>query len=148
MDNYIEQATRTSIPGSYPIHLDAIDRTEFDRVFNGFAASSAAAERLKKQIFYGRELSRLPTIIPATLGFDGDIESLHANLGIMGESGELAEADTREEVMLEAGDLLWYIAKKLKRYDLTFEEVMEANIEKLKARFPNKFSAEAANEGR
>jgi len=144
MKDYIEQASKTSIPGSYPTHLDRIDRTEFDRTVNGFAAASTAAERLKKQVFYGRDLPRGPTIIPATLNCPWDTEELHANLGIMGESNELVEANTRQEVLLEGGDLLWYMAKKFQKYGITFEEAMEANIQKLKERFPNKFDADVA----
>lgn len=144
MKDYIEQAAKTSIPGSYPIHLDRIDRTEFDRTFIGFRAASQAAEKLKKQVFYGRDLPRGPTIIPATLNCPFDTEDLHANLGIMGESWEFVEAETREEVLLEGGDLLWYMAKKFKKYGITFEEAMERNIAKLQERFPDKFDPEIA----
>src|SRR5688572_16737438 len=109
MNDYIELAARTS-SDSADNHLDRIDRGEFDRVFNGFDAASKAAERLKKQIFYGRDLSRIRTIVPASLNCPYSSESLHANLGVMGEAHEFVNASTREEVLDEGGDLLWYIA--------------------------------------
>lgn len=142
MQDYIEQANRSSRPGTYPIYLEYIDQLDMDRIFNGFAAASASAETMKKAVFYGRDISRIRSIQPATTT---DVEDLHANLGIMGESGELVEANTRQEVLLEGGDLLWYIAKKFRNYGITFEEAMSANIEKLKARFPDKFTETAAN---
>lgn len=143
MKDYIEQANRTSRPGTYPTHLAYIDATDMKRTFDGFAAASAYAEKMKKAVFYGRDISNIPTIDPATTE---DVEILHANLGVMGESGEFVEAETREDVLLEGGDLLWYMAKKFRRFGITFEEAMEANIEKLRKKFPDKFSDERANE--
>lgn len=130
MKDYIEQAHGLS---THPddAHLSYIDQQTLDRVYHGFAACSADAERLKKQLFKGRDLPKFPSIDPIR---SDDIESLHADLGIMGESGELVEADNRTDVLLEGGDLLWYIAKKFKRFGITFNEAMEANIEKLQKR--------------
>jgi hypothetical protein len=135
---YIELASRTCANDATN-YLARIDRTDFDRVLNGFAAASKAAERLKKQIYYGRELPRGLTIIPATLNCPYTPDSLHANLGVMGESQEFVEAETRDTVLDEGGDLLWYIAKKFKEFGITFEEAFDANINKLKARYPDRF---------
>lgn len=143
MDNYIEQASRTCANDATN-YLDRIDRTDFDRVFNGFTAASKAAERLKKQIYYGRDLPRGATIIPASLNCPYTPDSLHSNLGIMGEAHEFVEADTRETVCDEGGDLLWYMAKKFKEYGITFEEAMEKNIAKLKERYPDRFNEDVA----
>lgn len=140
---YADLAARTCADDNTN-YLDRIDRTDFDRVFNGFIASSKAAEHLKKQIYYGRDLPRGRTIIPATLNCPYTPESLHSNLGIMGESHELVEANTRETVLDEGGDLLWYVAKKFREYGITFEEAFEHNIEKLKARYPARFDASIA----
>jgi hypothetical protein len=140
---YIELANRTSGDSSRN-YLDRVDRTEFDRVFTGFNAASQAAERLKKMVFYGRDISRVPTIDPATRNCPYTPESLHANLGVMGEAHEFVNASTREEVLDEGGDVLWYIAKKFREFGITFEEAMEANIDKLKARYPDKFDASIA----
>lgn len=145
MHNYIELANQTSRPGTYPTHLDYIDRQDLARTFQGFLAASAYAERMKKMVFYGRNISRIKSIDPATTDC---VEDLHANLGIMGEAGELVEASTREEVLLEGGDLLWYMAKKFRKYGITFEEAMETNINKLRERYPDKFTEEAATANR
>lgn len=37
----------------------------------------------------------------------------------------------REKVLLECGDVLYYLARTLAKIDATFEECAEANIEKL-----------------
>lgn len=141
MKNYIEEASRTSSKDDKTFE-QFIDQRDYDQVRIGFHAVSQSAEKMKKQIFYGRDISKIPSINPLKII---NLEDLHANMGIMGEAGELVDADTKEEVLLEAGDLLWYVAKKLRNYDLTFEEVMEANIAKLKKRFPDRFTHDAAN---
>lgn len=140
---YIELANTTS-PDDSVNFLARIDRIEFDRVFMGFQAASQAAERLKKQIYYGRDLSRLPTIIPADLNCPYTPTALHANLGIMGESHELVNATTRDEVLDEGGDVLWYVAKRFREHGITFEEAFEHNIDKLRKRYPDKFDIEIA----
>jgi NTP pyrophosphatase (non-canonical NTP hydrolase) len=77
---------------------------------------------------------------------------LHAAMGISTESGELLDAVKKhliydEELDLpnvkeELGDLMWYIAILLRELggDGVLEEVMRVNIEKLKARYPEKFT--------
>lgn len=83
-----------------------------------------------------------------------DIRILHAIIGISTESGELNDALKKalfygrpmDKVNLieEAGDLLWYTAVLLNECDVSFEEVMERNIAKLRTRFPDKFDPERA----
>jgi hypothetical protein len=137
MQDYIELAHRTS-SNDRTNHLAKIERTHFDRVMNGFHAASKAAEYMKKQVFYGRNVPSQPPFTPASLNCPYTEADLHANLGVMGEAHEFVESDTREKVLDEGGDLLWYIAKKFRTYGITFEEAMENNIVKLKARYPER----------
>jgi NTP pyrophosphatase (non-canonical NTP hydrolase) len=44
----------------------------------------------------------------------------------------------------ELGDLLWYVARLCGEFDFTFEELMDTNIAKLKARYGEKFTENAA----
>src|SRR5881628_2653136 len=96
--DYIEAASRTCADDATN-YLDRIERSAFDQTLNGFVAASKAAERLKKQIYYGRDLSRIPTICPASLNCPYSSEDLHANLGIAGEAHELMEANDRASVL-------------------------------------------------
>lgn len=71
-------------------------------------------------------------------------------LGLAGEAGEVADlikkgifhqqGVDKEKLKKELGDCLWYIAALCTEFNLTIEEVMEHNIEKLKARFPEGYS--------
>jgi NTP pyrophosphatase (non-canonical NTP hydrolase) len=44
----------------------------------------------------------------------------------------------------EIGDLMWYIGVFCKKNNLNLEEIMETNIKKLAARYPDKFTQKAA----
>jgi NTP pyrophosphatase (non-canonical NTP hydrolase) len=44
----------------------------------------------------------------------------------------------------ELGDMLWYLARLCGEFEFTFEELMETNIAKLKARYGEKFTETAA----
>lgn len=72
--------------------------------------------------------------------------------GLAGEAGEVSElikkgifhqhGIDREKIKKELGDVLWYVAGLAGQFDLTLKEIMEHNIEKLKARFPDGWSSE------
>jgi NTP pyrophosphatase (non-canonical NTP hydrolase) len=74
----------------------------------------------------------------------------HAVLGMAGEVGELAgalekwlyygRALDRENLIEEMGDLLWYVAQLCNGIAVDMSMVMEANIAKLRARYPEKYS--------
>ncbi len=76
-------------------------------------------------------------------------------LGICGEAGEIADLakkvefqghpftdDTLKNIILECGDLLWYIARLSQYYGFSLENVAKENIKKLKKRYPNGFEIE------
>lgn len=75
----------------------------------------------------------------------------HAVLGMNSEAGEVAgilqkvyqgHHFDRGHVMKELGDLVWFVSEACQALDVTLDEVMERNIDKLKARFPEGFTAE------
>lgn len=73
-------------------------------------------------------------------------------LGIAGEAGEVADHIKKivyhhhpldsAKLAEELGDALWYIAYLCDALGLTLGEVMEGNIAKLRARYPDGWSAE------
>lgn len=81
---------------------------------------------------------------------------LHACAGLCTEAGELMDVFKKHEfygkpidrvnVMEEVGDLAWYLALLCRYGNFTLEECAEANIRKLRARYPDKFSKENAIE--
>ena len=83
---------------------------------------------------------------------DGSVSQrrLVAALGLNGEAGELGElikkeighghAIPREAIAKELGETLWYVAAVATLYDLDLAQIAEANIEKLRQRYPDGFS--------
>lgn len=80
--------------------------------------------------------------------------NLHMILGIITESGELADVYKKliaydkqvdlVNVREELGDIMWYLVNFCTLNGIDLEDVLETNINKLKARYPDKFTAEAA----
>lgn len=77
---------------------------------------------------------------------------LNAALGLAGEAGEFSDAIKKwhfhahplDETALrkELGDVLWYVALACDALGLPMGDVMAANIEKLRRRYPEGFSPE------
>jgi len=88
------------------------------------------------------------------LSEDGTKRLLHAGIGLSTEAGEFLDALKkhifygkkldRVNLKEEMGDLFWYLAIACDELDVEFETLMERNIEKLKARYGEKFTEERA----
>ena len=75
----------------------------------------------------------------------------HAVFGLASEAGEVSgimqkvfqghEFD-KEHMKKELGDCLWMIAEACEALDFDMDDVMQLNIDKLKARYPQGFTAE------
>jgi NTP pyrophosphatase (non-canonical NTP hydrolase) len=74
---------------------------------------------------------------------------LTAGVGINAEGGEFLEIikkmvfqgkpwneDNREHLIIELGDVMWYVAQATMALDISFDEVIETNVNKLKKRYP------------
>ena len=73
-------------------------------------------------------------------------------MGLCGESGEaidivkkwLAQGHglDREKLAKELGDIAWYLAETAWALEIPLEDILQSNLEKLKNRYPQGFSAE------
>lgn len=158
--DYIKEAHRTLSP---QWHGSKINRAEFVTILRSCISNLQTLDVIKKTLFYGRDYK---TVLGKTIeglpfainGFGTDstetINVIHAIIGKATEAGELLEAlleGFKNEVPLdyvnlreEVGDGLWYDAILLKAIGSNFEEAQKINIDKLKARFPAKFTEEKA----
>ena len=72
-----------------------------------------------------------------------------AAVGISAEGGEFMEIvkkmvfqgkpwndDNREHLIIELGDVMWYVMQACMALDVTLEDVVAGNVEKLKKRYP------------
>lgn len=80
---------------------------------------------------------------------------LNACLGLSGEVGEFNDMIKKwvlhekeldiEHLKKECGDILWYIAMMCHSFNWNMDEIMQMNIDKLKARYPEGFDIDKAN---
>ncbi len=88
----------------------------------------------------------------ANTALTGDEQLLNAALGLTGEAGEFAEVVKKwrfqgheldlDKARKELGDVLWYAALAAHSLGVSLDEVVEMNVEKRKARYPDKFTPE------
>ena len=81
-------------------------------------------------------------LLQGVMGMSGESgEALDIVKKIMFQGHELNEA-TKEHLIRELGDVLWYVATTAEAPNVPLETVMQTNIDKLRARYPKRFDAE------
>jgi len=81
---------------------------------------------------------------------------INSVMGLCGESGEAIDlvkkhlfqghALDRAHLAKELGDIAWYLAEAATALDLPLDDILEANIAKLRGRYPAGFSPEKSQE--
>ncbi len=127
------------IPGKYEKHGQIYDAVCYELVTRAAEPLSANEYQKKAMTTLNPDLSK------------GDV-LLNGVMGLCGESGECIdlvkkhlhqghELD-REKLCKELGDVAWYLAETAWALDLSLEEVLRGNLDKLKKRYPQGFDAE------
>lgn len=88
----------------------------------------------------------------ATNGVSPRVE--HAVMGVVTEAGEMMSALKKTKIYAkeldkinlieEVGDVMWYLALLADELGVSFEEIWDKNIRKLKVRFPEKYHEDLA----
>lgn len=83
-----------------------------------------------------------------------DLNNIHMMLGMCTEIAELQDVFKKNlaykkeiditNVREEIGDLMWYVGNFCRMNNFDLEEILDTNIEKLKVRYPEKFTHENA----
>lgn len=163
MSKYQELAGRTVSPHFYNGSVPAL---QLLGMLELMSVSGEYADQQKRAFFYGQPYKEVDRIRQMGEFVYADVkvekspripqDLLHALLGLQSEIAEIADAlldsiksgEELDEVNLaeEAGDLRWYLALLATSLGRDEEEIEHANIEKLRKRFPDKFTEEAAAE--
>ena len=77
---------------------------------------------------------------------------INSVMGLCGESGEAIDIVKKwlahghpldkEKLIKELGDVAWYLAEAATALDVPLEDILQGNIDKLKARYPEGFDTE------
>jgi NTP pyrophosphatase (non-canonical NTP hydrolase) len=155
---YLEESEKT-LSAKYHYDTTHLGESEVYYALTEFINSANALDVVKKRKYYGKPTpSPFANHVKPAVLFKreptGSEKVLHAVLGVASEAGELCEAILKDKyygesvdivnVKEEVGDLMWYIAIILREFNLDLHEVMQNNIDKLKARYGDKFSEERA----
>ena len=121
--------------------MERINHVDFDRYshFVDTVTSDSSknfvdlADRLGELDRQGANIERLTT----------------AGVGLAAESGEFLEIvkkmvfqgkpwndDNREHLIIELGDVMWYVANACMAFDISFDDVIRGNVKKLEKRYP------------
>ena len=100
------------------------------------------------------ELNQYQKLALRTAGHRHNTQKTLTNtaLGLAGESGEVADIIKKtfyhghpldkEALYKELGDVLWYLAVMADGLGFSLDEIAQANVDKLRARYPEGFSEE------
>lgn len=101
---------------------------------------------------YQNEAARTLILEPDKWPSGQEMMLLWCALGLTGEAGEVAElikkgvlhqhGIDRQKLREELGDVLWYLAGLATLLDIDFQDVANANLDKLHARYPHGWDAE------
>lgn len=144
-EQYVQDALRTA---STTFHSELVPMNWFNITTKELIIWGERLDKIKKSLFYGKPFDQ------ALIKHENECSSLldfypkdliHGIIGIVTEAVELLQTFQKHEVdktniKEEIGDLFWYCAILANECGFTFEDIMQTNIDKLRARYPNKFT--------
>ena len=126
---------------------------------NDYQREAARTEASQHKALHRLMMAPDPTLaLPNDVGILGPTRLLHGIIGVINELGEItsliqkkywygkdiSDEELAKKVLDEAGDIQWHLMQILSSQGVAFGRVLEANIAKLKARYPDAgWSAEA-----
>lgn len=169
LQRFIKDCTRTESV----IDTFAVNPTLFESVLQLFIASGNMLDQIKKHVYYGKPydseklkaqfvgivqgLDNLKPVIESPsdneVGIDIDTRTSHAMIGAATESVELMEALVthitegtldKTNVLEEFFDMLYYCGVAHDSLDQNMSKTLNMGIQKLRHRYPDKFTSEQA----
>lgn len=132
-------------------HSHKVDPSEMDAMLNAASVATNWADRVKRSLFYGADMTPKAMSLPTSLTIEArHRDMVHGILGLFTEAGELMQhlhdvmtgraAVDEVNVVEELGDCYWYMALLHRITGTKPSQAWEANIAKLKARYPERFN--------
>ena len=110
-------------------YLNFVDGVTSDpsKDYNSFIDSLQLLDR------QGSNINRLTTAAVGISAEGGEFMEIVKKMVFQGKPWNDAN---REHLIVELGDVMWYVAQACMALDVSFDDVVERNVEKLKARYP------------
>ena len=125
---------------------------ETKEYFTNYSAfiDAVTSETAKNDAVFGKHFRELSEKLHGNYG-----RLDHAVTGLTGEAGEVADVwkkikfmgleyneESRQKMIKELGDVCWYLFSIATALEVPVEQIIDGNIEKLKARHPHGYSAQ------
>ena len=110
----------------YTDFVDAVT-SDSSKVYKSFIESLGALDR------EGANINRLTTSAVGISAEGGEFMEIVKKMVFQGKPWN---ADNREHLIIELGDVLWYVAQACMALEVSFDDVVATNVEKLKKRYP------------
>ena len=91
------------------------------------------ADRLVELDRKGANIERLTTAGVGLAAESGEFLEIVKKMGFQGKPWD---EHNRKHLIIELGDVMWYVAQACMALDISFDEVIEGNIKKLEKRYP------------
>ena len=115
-----------------------IDFDKYSRFVDGVTSDSSKdfvylADRLVELDRKGANIERLTT---AAVGMSAESGEFLEIVKKMVFQGKPWSVDNREHLIIELGDVMWYVAQACMALDISFDDVVRGNVKKLEKRYP------------
>ena len=115
-----------------------IDFDKYSRFVDGVTSDSSKdfvylADRLVELDRKGANIERLTT---AAVGMSAESGEFLEIVKKMVFQGKPWSVDNREHLVIELGDVMWYVMQACMALNITLDDVIAGNVEKLKKRYP------------
>jgi NTP pyrophosphatase (non-canonical NTP hydrolase) len=110
----------------YTDFVDAVT-SDSSKDYKSFIESLGALDR------EGANINRLTTSAVGISAEGGEFMEIVKKMVFQGKPWN---ADNREHLIIELGDVLWYVAQACMALEVSFDDVVATNVEKLKKRYP------------
>ena len=110
----------------YTHFVDAVT-SDSSKDYKSFIESLGALDR------EGANINRLATSAVGISAEGGEFMEIVKKMVFQGKPWN---ADNREHLIIELGDVLWYVAQACMALEVSFDDVVATNVEKLKKRYP------------
>ena len=116
----------------------AVDFEQYEKFVDAVTSDSskdfvALADRLVVLDGEGANIERLTTAGVGLAAESGEFLEIIKKMVFQGKPWDDAN---REHLLIELGDIMWYVAQATQALDVSFDEVIEVNIKKLEKRYP------------
>ena len=121
--------------------MERINNVDFDRYTHFVDAVTSTPSKDFKSLTdrlgeLDREGANIERLTTAAVGLSAESGEFLEIIKKMVFQGKPWNSDNREHLIIELGDVMWYVAQACMALDISFDEVIEGNIKKLEKRYP------------